>query len=270
MDESGTGVDDLLAKADALIEVGRYRDAIELARSAVSGAPSDYRPLCVWSRSLMGERKFADSVEMATQATRLAPNVPFAFYVQSVALGSLATASRDRERIRIGREAVSAANECLRLAPYYSPGFIALGQAHALLGEIESADIALREAIRLAPSAVGTWVGASAIAIRAMNWEAAITASRRALAIEPGNYAALNNLGTALNASGDKRGVEVLASAARVDPDQITARRNMAMIGINKVRVVIMIVLIPVGLIAHAGFLLYVVFAVGSQIFISK
>ena len=99
----------------------------------------------------------------------------------------------------------------------------------------------------------------------------AIDASRRALAIDPDNYAALNNLGVALRASGKKReGSQVLAQAARTQPDSLAARRNLSRAGLNVVRVGIMIVLIPIGLLAHLGLGLYFVFALVSNIVISR
>ncbi len=99
----------------------------------------------------------------------------------------------------------------------------------------------------------------------------AIDASRRALAIDPDNYAALNNLGVALRVSGKGReGSEVLAQAARSQPDSKTARSNLSRVGLNVVRVGIMILLIPIGLLAHLGFGLYFVFAIVSNIVISR
>jgi len=80
-----------------------------------------------------------------------------------------------------------------------------------------------------------------------------------------------NNLGVALRASGKKReGSQVLAQAARTQPDSLTARRNLSRAGLNVVRVGIMIVLIPIGLLAHLGLGLYFVFALVSNVVISR
>jgi hypothetical protein len=107
--------------------------------------------------------------------------------------------------------------------------------------------------------------------MRAQHWEAAITACRRALALDANNYAALNNLGVALRASGrGAEGSRVLARAAQVSPDDTMARQNLSRAGIRAARITVMIVLIPVGFLTHLGFLLYGAFAVATNILISK
>ena len=78
----------------------------------------------------------------------------------------------------------------------------------------------MHELLRLAPNSAATWVTASLVAYPPRTGTAAISASRQALEIEPENYAALNNLGIALRASGKGReGTRVLAEAARANPD---------------------------------------------------
>jgi len=115
------------------------------------------------------------------------------------------------------------------------------------------------------------WVTASFVAIRARNWNAAESASRNALAIEPGNFAALNNLGVALNQLGRRReGTEAIANSARARPDSKTARQNLSRSGLNIARLTIMVLLIPIGFIAHVGFDLYFVFNIVSFVLIAK
>ena len=141
----------------------------------------------------------------------------------------------------------------------------------AATGNLRDANTAVKEAIRLAPDSAETWITASVVALSARNYETAITASRRALAISPSNYAAMNNLGVALRGAGKKReGTKVLAEAARIDPDSPTARTNLTRAGLGVVRIAVMILLIPIGLLAHIGLGLYFVFAVASNVFISR
>ena len=157
------------------------------------------------------------------------------------------------------------------MAPSDPNAHIALAQALPLIGNNLEANVAAKEAIRLAPNSSATWVAASLVALGARNWNMAIDASRRALAIDPDNYAALNNLGVALGASGKKReGSQVLAQAASTQPDSLAARRNLSRAGLNVVRVGIMILLIPIGLLAHVGLGLYFVFAIVSNVVISR
>jgi tetratricopeptide (TPR) repeat protein len=266
-----TSVDSLLAEAGALINVRRYGDAISRIKDVVARAPTDYRPYCEWSRALYAQGNYVEAAKMADQATQLAPNVAWPFRLQSNALDAWARESGKADQHRLGEAAVEAAQTAIRLAPAELNGHILLAQALPLIGDLQGAQDALTEAARLNPNSLAVWITASFIALRAKDWTRAISASRRALAIDPGNYAALNNLGVALRADGQKiEGTRVLAEAARANPNERTARRNLSRAGLNIVRIAVMILLIPVGFIAHVGFGLYLLFAIGSQYFISK
>jgi tetratricopeptide (TPR) repeat protein len=264
-------VSSLVAEADALIAVKRFADASARAQAAIGLAPEDPRPYCELSRALHGEGRYGDAAAMAAEAIRLAPDQPRGFLLRSMALRSIAGQSVRSRRSAIGLEAVASAREIVRLAPWDASGFIALAQSLPLTGAIEEADRAIQQAIRLAPESASTWAAASRVALAAKNWNAAIAAGRRSLAIDPNNYAALNNLGVALRSSGKGReGTEVLARAARVQPDSPTARRNLSRAGLNVMRVVILIVLIPIGFLAHVGLGLYLLFAIGSNVILGK
>jgi hypothetical protein len=81
----------------------------------------------------------------------------------------------------------------------------------------------------------------------------------------------MNNLGVALRGSGRRQeGTKVLAEAARIDPDAPTARTNLTRAGLNVARIAVMVVLIPIGFLAHIGFGLYVVFALLSNVLIAR
>ncbi len=55
--------------------------------------------------------------------------------------------------------------------------------------------------------------------------------------------------------------------AALIKP---AARRNLSRAGLNVARVVILVLLIPIGFFAHIGFVLYLAFAIGSNVLISN
>ena len=271
MPDADERVASLLAEADALIGVKRYGDAAERARAAISLAPQDPRPFCELSRARYGEGEYAEAAVMADEAIRVAPEYRRGFLLRSMALRSVAGQSSGGHRAALGHEAVTSAQEAVRLAPWDPNGHIALAQALPLTGAIAEADAAIQDAIRLAPDSASTWAAASRVALAAKNWNAAIAASHRSLAIDPNNYAALNNLGVALRASGKGReGTQVLAQAARAQPDSPTARRNLTRAGLNVMRVAILIVLIPLGFLAHVGFGLYVLFAIGTNVVLAK
>jgi Flp pilus assembly protein TadD len=260
-------VSSLAAEADALIGVKRYAEAATRAQTAIMLAPEDPRPYCELSRALHGEGRYVEAAVIADEAIRLAPAEPRGFLLRSMALRSVAGQNTGARRKAIGLEAVAAAREIVRRAPWDPNGFIALAQSLPLTGAVDEADRAIQEAIRLAPDSASTWAAASRVALAAKNWNAAMSASRRSLAIDPNNYAALNNLGVALRSSGRGReGTEVLARAARVQPDSPTARRNLSRAGLNIIRVAILVLLIPIGFLAHVGLGLYLLFAVLSNV----
>jgi Flp pilus assembly protein TadD len=271
MSEMDDGVEELLAQAEALSAVKRYGAAAERASDAARRDPNDPRAYWAWARALMGEGQFAEAGRRAEESIRLAPESAHGFRLRANALSSLARSRPKGDRGDLGAEATTSAREAVRLAPYDPNCHLALANALAIVNDHLQANRAMQEAIRLAPNSAATWVTASLVAISARNWNAAISASRRALAIDPSNYAALNNLGVALRASGKGRqGTRVLAEAARTSPDSPLARQNLSRAGLNIVRFAILIVLLPLGFLVHAGVLLYLVFAVGSNIVISR
>ena len=271
MSDPDDGIAELLAQSEALAAVGRYDAAAERAADAARRDPRDPLAYRVRARALHGGGHFAEAARMADESIRLAPESAEGFYLRSIALSSLAKSLPKGERGPLGAEAVASAREAVRLEPHAANSQLALAGALSLTGDFPDADRAMQELFRLAPNSTASWVTASVVAIRAKNWDAAITASRRALEIDPENYAALNNLGVALRASGKRReGTRVLADAARSNPDDRLARQNLSRAGLRTVRLAIMILLIPLGFLTHSGVLLYFVFAIGSNVAISK
>jgi Flp pilus assembly protein TadD len=261
----------LLAQVDALIGVNRFQEAVERAKEAAALAPEDPKSFCEWSRALQGQECFAEAAVMADEAIRLAPESPTAHYLRSKSLSGEARSSTPPHRVALGHEAVRSAQQAVRLAPYDVNCHIALAQSLPLIGDHLAAKSEVQEVIRLAPHSPAVWVTAGSVAIRSKSWGDAVSASQRALALDPDNYAALNNLGVALRGSGRKReGNAVLTQAARRNPNATTARRNLSRAGINIARIVILLLLIPLGFLAHVGLALYVVFALASNVIISK
>ena len=240
------GVESLLAQSDALFAVKRFATAAERAADAARRDPNDPRAYRAWSRALRGDGQFAEAARMADEAIRLAPESAQGFCLRSIALTSLARSLPKGDRGQLGGEAVASAHQAVRLAPHDPNSHLALAGSLTLTGDIAGADREVRDVVRLAPNSAATWVTASVVAISAKNWDAAISASRRALEIDPENFAALNNLGVSLRASGHGReGTRVLAEAARINPDAILPRQNLSRAGLGIVRVAILILLLP-------------------------
>jgi Flp pilus assembly protein TadD len=262
---------ELLQQAELLVDVGRYPEAVNRAKDAARRAPDDARPYQLWSLALEGMGKYEEAARYARESIRLAPDDAMGHRLLSRAYSDLARSQRGAPRTASAARAVAAADEASRLDPYNPNSHLVLAEALAILGDVEQADAEIQLAIRAAPNSVATWVTASLVALGAKNWDAAIAACHRALAIDPNNYAALNNLGVALRACGRRpEGSKVLAKAARVSPDDLTARQNLSRAGVRTARLAVMVLLIPVFLVAHLGFPLYWVLAIGSNVLISR
>jgi tetratricopeptide (TPR) repeat protein len=261
----------LLSQAHALMQVRRYKDAEERARQAAALAPQDVDALCALSRAQCGLEQYADAARTAEEAIRVAPGEPSCFQLRAIALSRLASEHHGAGRTRFAYQAAESARESVRLAPSDPNGYLRVADALRMTQDYSEAQVAAQEAIRLAPNSPAVWVTASLVALSTKSWETAITACRKALSIDPSNYSAMNNLGVALRASGKKReGTKVLAEAARIDPDAPTARTNLTRAGLNVARIVVMVLLLPIGFIAHIGFGAYIVFAVLSNVLIEK
>ncbi len=271
MSQADDQVGALIAQSNALLAVNRFGAAAERASDAARADPNDPRAYWAWSLALNGDGQFAEAGRMADESIRLAPESAQGFRLRSMALSSLARSLPKSERGRLGQEAVISAREAVRLAPHDANSHLSLAGALTVTGELSEADRAIHEVLRLAPNSAAAWVTASLVALSAKNWDAAIKASRRALEIDPENYAALNNLGVALRASGkNRKGTRVLAEAARANPDERMARQNLSRVGLRIVRVAILLLLLPLVFFTQSGIVLYLAFAIGSNIAISR
>jgi Flp pilus assembly protein TadD len=269
--EGNDDIESLLAQSEALVAVKRFATAAERASDAARKDPDNPRAYWVWARALHGDGRFADAARMADDSIRLSPESAQGYRLRSVALSTLARSLPKGERGKLGEEALGSARQAVRLAPHDANSHLALAGALTLTGQIAEADRTMEDVFRLAPNSVATWVTASVVAISAKNWDAAISASRRALEIDPGNYAALNNLGVALRAGGRGReGTRVLAEAARANPDGILARQNLSRAGLRIVRVAILILFLPLLFLTRFGILGFLVLSIGSNIVISR
>jgi tetratricopeptide (TPR) repeat protein len=110
-----------------------------------------------------------------------------------------------------------------------------LAEALVKTGFLKQADRAIQAALKLSPRSAEVWVAASYVALRARNWPAAASASRRALSVDPGSVAAKNNLGVALRrGSSLALGAVAFHEAVSADPRSEAARFNMQATGFQR------------------------------------
>ena len=198
----------MTTRFDALVEVGRYDDALRAAYEERARDPQSYVAACHVAQALAGLERWADALAAANEAAGMLPEDEWAHRLRSLAL---------REMGR-HREAVAAAEEAVRLDDDMIETWSMLFHAY-LHGRPD-------DALRVAHHMVSTWPGdvrshaaIGLVGLHRGQWQLAERAFRHALTIEPGNSAALHNLGVALESQGRKReAVALLSEAVRADP----------------------------------------------------
>jgi Flp pilus assembly protein TadD len=222
------GVDGLLRAGEALMAARRYEQAHEMALRALSLAPGEAAAHALAAQVLMEMKRHLQAIEAATRAVSADPQWPFGHMLLSVALRN----SPDNSVRPYSDKAIGPALEAIRLAPTDWRCHVTLAEAYAGSQRLQDADLAVRQALALNPRIAGAWVTASYIALLDRNWYAAEDAARRALSIEPGNRAAMNNLGVVMRRQGKwSLGAVAFLDAARIDPRSENARSNVEAIG---------------------------------------
>jgi Flp pilus assembly protein TadD len=212
------------AHIEGLVDIGRYGEAITAAEQALASRPEDGRLLCLLAQAYLGSAQAPAALRAASSAAAQDPNSAWAQRLRSIA----ARLSGDPE---LG---VAAARDAVRLAPYEWQSHLVLGSALLGLpgkrGVPEALSVA-REATALGPEQTDCHALVGAALSAAGNPGGAEEAYRRALAIDPQNAPAINDLarislgrGSHADAAGGFR------NALATDPSQRAARRNLEVV----------------------------------------
>jgi peroxin-5 len=126
------------------------------------------------------------------------------------------------------REAAPLFEKATQLSPESGDAHELLGQHLAKAGQHERAVASLQRAVKIEATATRyNLLGASLGNLD--RWPEAETAFRRGVELEPSNSGLLANLGaTVANQGRFAEAVEVLEQLLRTDPNNITARQNLA------------------------------------------
>ena len=129
-------------------------------------------------------------------------------------------------------EAADALAEAVRLAPRLTEARVRLGTALSQVGRFEEAAVAFGEAVTQDPARhADAWNGLGLARFRLGQTDAALTALRRPVALDPRLPTSRVNLGAALLHAGDLGGARAQFEAAlRFDPDERAALGNLGLI----------------------------------------
>jgi len=182
-----------VARASALLDVGRVSEATSLLRKALSQSPDAYDLLCLLSEAHLQASEYDEVVRVAERAIAVDPEDARAYYNAAVALSFL----------KRHREAIEVAEEAVRLAPMewwtHAGLATALARKRDRLFSRKFASRAMaeaRSAVELAPEEPDAHFVVGYCANRAHRRREAKAAYERVLSLQPEHPAAFHNLST--------------------------------------------------------------------------
>jgi tetratricopeptide (TPR) repeat protein len=217
-------VDALINRAQALIDIRRYQEALKLLRQALVIAPDNSDILCHVSYVKLQIGEFEQALSDADRAVQSQPRNEWGHRLRSFAL------------LRLGKksDALGAAEEAVRLAPQSPQTFYSLADsqiANQMLSEARQSALRARE---MAPESPESHEILASVEIGHKSWGEAEKHLRKALSLRPTSYNALNDLGVCLLRQGREReALEMFRQAARANPAGEDARDNLKSLAAN-------------------------------------
>ena len=207
-----------IAKAQALLDAKRPRDALAVLHGALASAPHDATLHCLTANAELRTAHPYAAIEAARRAIECDPRRAWAYRL--LALANRAAGQHGA--------AVEAAVEAVRLAPTVPEGLLVLAECQAGAGRLWDAETTVTRLMEVAPDVASTHRTRGTVSLRQKKWRKAEVALRRAVAMEPNDAPAWNDLGVAL-LHRYRRGeaVKAFAQAARLDPTLKEAQQNL-------------------------------------------
>jgi tetratricopeptide (TPR) repeat protein len=215
----GDGADSVADRASALIEFGRYRDAVKELQVALGKDPDNWWLLCQLSVAFVYLGRRRDALKAANRAAAAQPEAEWPM--------------RLRARIfwDLGRpeDALQAAREATRRDPWVSETWVDLAWYASCTGHVDEAREAAHQALQLDPDESTSWV--------AEWWSLGSTsekargevATRRAVAADPEDSLGYSNLGYVLLTQRKLReSAEFSRRALALDPHDSVTLHNLA------------------------------------------
>lgn len=208
----------LQARADALIEIGRYADALPVLFDALRQEPEQAALLCRVSLCEYSLRDYPAALNFARQAIRAAPDEEWGYRLQTSIL-----LSRGQPR-----HALASAETASRLEPQNEQTLYILIRAQIYAGKRKQARQTALALCELSPNALWTHEALALVALSMRRWREAEAHCRMALKINPLSYSTLNNLGLACRRMRrTKEAVFYFYVAARLMPINPVVKQNL-------------------------------------------
>jgi tetratricopeptide (TPR) repeat protein len=208
----------LIGRAQALIDIGRLRDALKPLRQALVIEPKNGEVVCRISLAWLQLGDFEQALAYAEIAVHNEPWNEWGHRLRGLSL------------LRIGRksEALASAEEAVRLAPDLQQTLCLLTEAQIANQRLSEARQTALRAREVAPEAPESHLALAVVAGEYKSWSEKEEHLRKALSLNPTSYALLNDLGACLlNQRRESEAIEMFRQAARANPAAEIPRNNL-------------------------------------------
>lgn len=212
-------------RADFLIEVGRYREALSELVADLALYPEGYHSLCQSAYCQFQLSEYQAAYDLTKKAVAAAPEEEWAYRLQSMTF----SATGDNRR------ALEAAEKSVHLAPNYLSSLHTLVYAQVGVWKLLEAEKTVAQMLEISPDDANAHDAAGYVALKKEEYEKAEKHYQTALKIDPESVSALNNLGVVYleyaNAGKGKeyrkRSADLFERAVRVQPTFVSGQENL-------------------------------------------
>src|SRR5437763_5940946 len=149
MDTSSTS--GLIHQAQALLDLGRPDEALQIAGMASSAQVPDATVHCVMATGHLALGHLTDAFAEIRHAQRLEPAWEWPHRLRAMALLREAETTTGRKARRVRKQASRAASDAVQRNPAAPEAHLILGFARLSLGQIDASRAAAHRAVELAP-----------------------------------------------------------------------------------------------------------------------
>ena len=205
-------------RANALIAVGRYPDAIRELSVALASSPEDPDILCTLALAHLDSGRHKDGLSFSRRAVAVAPDHDWPYRLLSLAL----------RRTGKPKEALEAAMAAARIQPESYLVLMSVAGAQLDAGMRNEALATANRAVAAAPDSADTYNLRGQVLMAQKRHLEAEADFRYALRINPTDWVYNNNLGVVLRRQNKKKeAVEAFERAVKANPRAKTARQNL-------------------------------------------
>lgn len=212
-----------LQRAEALLEIGRWRGAIHEFDLHLAKYPGDYTALCKASSAHAELGELQNALDRSKEAIRSRPESDWAYRLQGIIFAT----NGEHQR------ALEAAEKAAQFAPESAIVLLSLTYAQANYGKLDDAQTTLAALLKAAPDTQESHEAAGYVALKRESLAEAEESFLAALAINPESVNALNNLGVVYQRRARKgereyhdKATEMFERALKVNPSFKLAENN--------------------------------------------